>query len=224
MSKNQQLLAKVGEASLVLLLSFTVGQQAHAATVVSNLSEPNLNVTSLGFSSWQGSSFTTGNGSYNLDFVNLFLGEQTASSNFFVRLYSNNSGVPGTILTSFTPNAPITTTLAVNQFNPSSVVPLAANSTYWLVAGVSANDGGSYSWGYTSSFNETGVSGWTIGNGYDFSSSQGTTWVADPNAGPYQFSVNATEGDPPLVPEPSSVMGLLGLGGLGLVSRIGRKK
>ncbi|MGV2390605.1 MAG UNVERIFIED_CONTAM: PEP-CTERM sorting domain-containing protein [Microcystis novacekii LVE1205-3] len=41
----------------------------------------------------------------------------------------------------------------------------------------------------------------------------------------FQFSVNGTEqSQPQSVPEPSSVVALLGLGGLGLVSRLKKRK
>ncbi|MCA2644009.1 MAG: PEP-CTERM sorting domain-containing protein [Microcystis aeruginosa Ma_QC_Ch_20071001_S25] len=67
------------------------------------------------------------------------------------------------------------------------------------------------------------LSGWTIGDGYVFSGNQGGTWSVFPTDGPYQFSINGTE-QTQSVPEPSSVVALLGLGGLGLASSLKKRK
>jgi len=69
------------------------------------------------------------------------------------------------------------------------------------------------------------LSGWTIGDGYVFSGNQGGTWSVFPTDGPYQFSINGTEQtQSQSVPEPSSVVALLGLGGLGLASSLKNRK
>ena len=150
--------------------------------------------------------------------------ENTADPNLFLRLYSNSSGTPGTQLTSFTNPASITTSLANNTFTLATPYTLAANTTYWLVSGISSGTG-SYSWGYTSSTAQTGLPGWTIGNGYVESNNQGGSWSSFPTDGPFQFSLEGTENAPPTsVPEPGSVVALLGLGGLGLASSLKKRK
>jgi len=224
MTKNQQILAKIGGGSLALLLSLGLGQQASAVTLVENLSESTLTVGFIGFDFWQGSSFTTGSGSYNLNSATLLFREVTASPNLFVRLYSDNSGVPGTLITSFTNPASITTTLTNNTFTLTTPQALAANTTYWLVSGVPDNVG-DYQWGFTTSFNQTGLPSWTIGDGYVASNNQGGSWDSFPTDGPYQFSLEGTTPPPPTsVPEPGSVVALLGLGGLGLASSLKKRK
>jgi hypothetical protein len=201
----------------------SLGQQASAVTLVENLSQLNNGNGTVDFNIWQGSSFTTGSGSYNLESVTLLFQENTAGD-LFVRLYGNNSGVPGTLITTFTNPASITTSLANNTFTLATSQALTASTTYWLVSGVSSISG-DYSWGYTFSDSETGLPGWTIGAGFVDSGSQGGTWNSDPTGGPYRFSVNGTEqSQPQSVPEPSSVVALLGLGGLGLVSRLKKRK
>jgi hypothetical protein len=140
----------------------------------------------------------------------------------FVRLYSNNSGQPGTVITNFTNPASITTTLANNTFTLTTPQALAANTTYWLVSGVSSGAGG-YNRGYTTSSNQTGLPGWTIGDGYVESNNQGGSWTSFPTDGPYQFSLEGTE-NATSVPEPGSVVALLGLGGLGLASSLKKRK
>ncbi|AKV70299.1 hypothetical protein VL20_5471 [Microcystis panniformis FACHB-1757] len=134
-----------GGGSLALLLSLGLGQQAYAVTLVENLSESNDGIGSINFNFWNGSSFTTGSSSYNLQSATLLFQQLTASPNLFVRLYSNSSGTPGTLITSFTNPASITTSLANNTFTLATPYTLAANTTYWLVSGVSDNVG-NYQW------------------------------------------------------------------------------
>lgn len=179
----------------------------------------NDGIGSINFNFWNGSSFTTGSSSYNLQSATLLFQQLTASPNLFVRLYSNSSGTPGTLITSFTNPASITTSLANNTFTLATPYTLAANTTYWLVSGTTG--GGEYYWGYTQSFNQTGLPGWTIGDGFVFSSDQSASWGTDPTGGPYQFSL---EGTATSVPEPGSVVALLGLGGLGLASSLKKRK
>jgi hypothetical protein len=200
-----------------------LGQQASAVTLVENLSQTNDNGATVNVTAWTGSSFTTGSGSYNLESVTLLFQENTADLNkLFVGLYGNNSGVPGTLITTFTNPASITTNVANNTFTLATSQALTANTTYWLVSGILSGSG-EYSWGYTLSDSETGLPGWTIGAGFVDSKDQGGTWTSDPTGGPYQFSVNGTE-QSQSIPEPSSVVALLGLGGLGLVSRLKKQK
>ena len=72
---------------------------------------------------------------------------------------------------------------------------------------------------------QTGLPGWTIGDGFVFSNDQGGSWISRPTDGPYQFSLEGTENAPPTsVPEPGSVVALLGLGGLGLASSLKKRK
>lgn len=224
MTKNQQILAKIGGGSLALLLSLGLGQQASAVTLVENLSQGNNGVGVAQLANWQGASFTTGSGSYNLNSATLLFQQLVASPNLFLRLYSNSSGTPGTLITSFTNPASITTSLANNTFTLATPYTLAANTTYWLVSGVSDNVG-NYQWGYTTSYAQTGLPGWTIGDGYVDSNNQGGGWTSFPTDGPYQFSLEGTTSTPPTsVPEPGSVVALLGLGGLGLASSLKKRK
>ena len=224
MTKKNQILAKIGGGSLALLLSLGLGQQAYAVTLVENLSQSNSDIGGITFDYfWQGSSFTTGSSSYNLNSATLLFQEFSASTDLFVRLYSDNSGQPGTVITNFTNPTPITTTLTNNTFTLATPQALAANTTYWLVSGTTG--GGGYDWGYTTSFNQTGLPSWTIGDGYVASNNQGGSWDSFPTDGPYQFSLEGTTSTPPTsVPEPGSVVALLGLGGLGLASSLTKRK
>ncbi|WP_284525891.1 PEP-CTERM sorting domain-containing protein [Microcystis panniformis] len=75
--------------------------------------------------------------------------------------------------------------------------------------------------GYTTSYAQTGLPGWTIGDGYVESNNQGGGWTSFPTDGPYQFSLEGTATN---IPEPGSVVALLGLGGLGLASSLKKRK
>ena len=234
MTKNQQILAKMGGGSLALLLSLSLGQQASATTLVSNL-PPTTTSLSIGGAvktdSWLRSSFTTGGGSYGytLNSVTLQFRQDTADANLFVRLYENNAGVLGNLITSFINPASISTTPpdgADTVFTLTTPQTLAANTSFWLLAGIDApvGTGGEYSWRGTNSFDQTGEPGWSIGNSSLFSGNQGVSWTTSTIANAFQFSVNGTENTSPPpptnIPEPGSVVALLGLGGLGLASRL----
>ena len=204
-----------------------LGQQAYAVTLVENLSQSNSDIGGITFDYlWQGSSFTTGSSSYNLNSATLLFRENTASTDLFVRLYSDNSGKPDTVITNFTNPTPITTTLANNTFTLATPQALAANTTYWLVSGISSLTGLGYFWGVANSNNQTGLPGWTIDDGFVASFDQSASWNIVPTGVPLQFSLEGTENSPPptSVPEPGSVVALLGLGGLGLASSLKKRK
>ncbi|CCI38945.1 choice-of-anchor R domain-containing protein [Microcystis aeruginosa] len=227
MTKNQQLLAKMGGGSLALLLSLSLGQQASATTLVSNLSPTPSMGYPVKFDEWLRSSFTTGSGTYGytINSVTLRLVQMTANPNLFVRLYNDSSGGLGSQITSFTnpsftPN--ITNDYIFTLTNPQT---LASNTDYWLVAGIS--DGiGEYRWAFTTSTGQTGSPGWLIGDNPFYSTDQGGIWSSNFSTtfNAFQFSVNGTENTSPPpptnIPEPGSVVALLGLGGLGLASRL----
>jgi hypothetical protein len=224
MTKNQQVLAKMGGGSLALLLSLSLGQQASAATLVENLPpttsthfEPSVKVDQ-----WVGSSFTTGNASYGytLNSVTLWFREFTAGTNLLVSLYSDNAGAIDSQITGFTNPGSITPSLANNTFTLTTPETLDANTTYWLVAGISLGGSGEYRWGGTTSADQNSSFGWSIGDSSVVSTNGGGSWsnISDPPFKAFQFSVDGTVKTSPPIPEPGSVVALLGLGGLGLAS------
>jgi hypothetical protein len=240
MTKDQQILAKMGGGSLALLLSLSLGQQASATTLVSNL-PPTTTESSGGevsFAGWLRSSFTTGSVSYGytLNSVTLQFRQDTADANLFVRLYKDKEVEPGELgdlITSFTNPASISTTFpdgADTVFTLTTPQTLDANTTYWLVTGIDGlvDTGGEYSWRGTNFDNQTGEPGWSIGDSDPyralFSGNRGGSWNTFTGAKAFQFSVNGTVNTPPPpptnIPEPGSVVALLGLGGLGLASRL----
>jgi hypothetical protein len=201
----------------------SLGQQASAVTLVENLSQTNDAARAVFLGGWRGSSFTTGSGAYNLNSATLWFAASTVPNNtsLFLRLYSNNSGTPGTLITTFTnPTLPLPAGFANTTFTLATPQSLTANTTYWLVSGTSSGLG-SYNWGYTNSTAQTGLPGWSIGDNYASSTNQGNSWTT--NSTSFRFSLEETE-QSQSIPEPSSLVALLGLGGLGLVSSLKKRK
>jgi hypothetical protein len=231
MTKNQQLLAKMGGGSLALLLSLSLGQQASAGLLVSNLPPTTATVAGypITFDTWLASSFTTGSASdgYTVGSVTLRLAELTASPNLYVGIW-NDPGLGGEVEfpgqqrlrfthPSFTPNT-------TNNYTFTATTPrtLAANTNYWLVVGITEGPG-EYLWGYTVSPNQTGFTGWSIAERALVSDNQAGTWSDDNFSSPisaFQFSV-ATPPAP--VPEPAT-LALLGLGAVGMVVKARRRR
>jgi hypothetical protein len=150
--------------------------------------------------SWLRSSFTTGGGSgYTLNSVTLQFRQNTADANLFVRLYKDKEVEPGELgdlITSFTNPASISTTFpdgADTVFTLTTPQTLDANTTYWLVAGISSSSSGQYSWRATNSVNQTGEPNWSIGDSALFSGNQGGTWNTFGGVNAFQFSVNGQD-------------------------------
>ena len=210
MTKNRQLLAKMGGGSLALLLSLSLGQQASAAILVSNLPPTTDTVAgyAITFDKWLTSSFTTGSASdgYIIGSVTLRLAELTASPNLYVRIWDEFLGgeveFPGQQRLRFT--NPSFTPNTTNNYTFTATTPqtLAANTNYSLVVGISEGPG-EYLWGYTVSPDQTGFTGWSIEEDPLISFNQGGIWSGqDMFASPisaFQFSVASAA-----VPEPSS--------------------
>lgn len=147
--------------------------------LVSNL--PPTTSANTGFqitnNQWIGSSFTTGNNLVILTSVTLRLGQFTLGS-LFVKLYSNFSnftGFPGYEINSF--NVPSISGTNTYDFTLTNPYILTANTTYWLVAGISSGSGG-YAWAFANSSDQIGELDWLIGDDAVFGtpSNEGVTW------------------------------------------------
>lgn len=175
-----------------------IKQQAPIIILVENL--PLTTSTnfqpSVTLNQWVGSRFTTGSDSYGytLDSITLQLREFTGGTNLLVSLWSSNSNNPAQIgnqIISFTNPNSITSTLANNTFTLTTPQTLAANTTYWLLAGISSGGSGEYRWGSTTSPTDNSLFGWSIGNNSLISNNAGATWN-DLFELAFQFSVNGT--------------------------------
>ena len=140
---------------------------------------------------WGRASFTTGSYSYIVTSVILRFVQivsATPPNNLLVRLYNDNAGALGSEIASFNFTNPssITTTTSNNIFTLSTPQTLSANTTFWLVV---RSDSGQYLWALTNSTNETGETGWFIGNNSLFSGNQGGTWTSYTDGLNFQFAV-----------------------------------
>jgi hypothetical protein len=186
-----------------------VAVSAYGQITVSNLAETDGGMVNLQTASWYASSFTTDStaASYTLDSVSLiFASANNTSGNFFVGLYSNNSGAPGSSLETLSG----TSNPGSGTHSFTSVgTTLNANTTYWIVGGVTSGLG-DYRWFWTSSDSQSSTGGatWVIGNDdAQYSSNSGSTWA--PDGGVMKFSVTATA-----IPEPGTYAALFGLAAL----------
>jgi hypothetical protein len=198
-------------SAAVLALLFAavaaVGQNS-----VSNLGETQQSVVPVTATAWYATSFSAGAASnYTLNTVTLrFATAGNTSGGFFVGLYSDNAGVPGSSLEVLTGTG--NPSSATDHTFTSSGATLIESATYWIVGGVTSGSG-SYMWAYTSALgdDENPVeSGWSIGDDAFLSTNAGVNWASD--GGVMMFSLTATP-----IPEPGTYAALLGVAALGFV-------
>jgi hypothetical protein len=164
--------------------------------LVSNLTQTTNSGFSINNNQWLRSSFTTGSGSYGytINSVTLRLAKTTANPNLFVRLYNDSPGGLGSLIASFTNPSFTLNTTRDYIFTITNPQTLASNTTYWLVAGISGGSGQDF-WGFTTSPNQTGLPGWSIGDSPFYSSNQGDIWSNNFSItfNAFQFSVNGQD-------------------------------
>lgn len=198
----------MGGVATALALPFATVDSAHAIILTENLSQNNIDGWAIDNSQMIGSSFTTDNNSYTLNFVTARL-QEFAEAPITIDLYSNNSGAPGTVIDGLTTTDDIASGSYNNyDFTPSSSVSLDPNTTYWLIGSSSS---GGYAWSHTDSINQTGLG--TIGDGTAYSDDGGSSFTTD-NEDPVQFAVDADVASAAVPFEFSPTMGILLIGGL----------
>lgn len=191
---------------------------SRATVMVSNLAETTFSSFPVGVW-WAGNRFITDSSapSFQLDSVTLSMDAASATDGgFFVAIYSDGIGEPGSLLGTLSGSS---NPAAAGQYTCLSTgLSLAANTSYWVVAGAGSG-GGTYNWNLTGDpFSYTGP--WQIpatDTHITSFSAGGDNWNTLPNDSfPRQFSISATA-----VPEPtiSTLLMMAGTLALGIVRR-----
>lgn len=181
-------------AIAALLLVFTKGVGLQGAILSSNLNQPTSYTELVEGSTFIASSFGTGAYNSTLKDVGLLM-QFDIKANPIVALYSNTGDQPGTFLGQLISPVLYTTGLQLTLFDGNQL-PLAANTTYWIVAQAGS---GSYEWAYTVS---------NLGNGSGFQH----TWAITENAGSSWFVSNTepmqmqVEDSSVATPEPATIL------------------
>ena len=145
-------------------------------------------------------SFTTGSSDTLLDDITINLGTSVTGTGFTAALYSNNLGLPGSLLLTLNGNA---TPTGGGMFTYTGSYTLTATTTYWAVFNVPhSGPDASFIINTVGTPNQTGDVGWTLGDNsyaqYGFNGSLGAWTVG---FGPARMAVNTSA-----VPEPSTLL------------------
>jgi hypothetical protein len=166
-----------------LLLAFASRQVSAQMVAISNLADTSAGtVGAVGKpSTYQeaGNSFTTGASMTDLQSVTIKVSSETivgSSTALSLAIYSNNGGVPGTLLTTLSgPSAP---SIGQATYTETGTFALAAGTTYWVVASVSGSDS-DFNLTTTTSTTTTGLSGWEINSPFQKNDSESSpSWFA----------------------------------------------
>ena len=167
--------------------TYTITVERHTAdTLISNT---HLSATSL--SNWiQAQSFETGANldGYTVSEVDIRLGHVSGTSTS-VKIRKNNAdNEPGDLVATLT-NPGTLTENSLNTFTAPDVITLDANTTYWITVneGISSN---SAEFALTNSDDETGETGWIIGDGYLFRFDETQRW--DPYSNSLLMTIKGT--------------------------------
>ena len=171
-------------------------------TPISNLNQPigsGGNTTVSSFHS-AAASFTTGNTPTSLAAISVSMQRDSGSGGtgtnslgaFALALYSNSSGLPGTILRTLAGNN-YPTIAGVYIYTNTAALELLPNTTYWIVGSSSTSGGSAYRWTLTSYTTLDSGSIWTLG--LYGSDSNGEGWVSSSGLS-LEFSVTVVPGIP----------------------------
>jgi len=189
--------------------------------VLSNLTNNSTGSDTVNYQSWTGDAFLTDGQSWRLNSVTLDMSSGTSGAGFyFVAIYSDNMGEPGSPLETLTGNPDPYIAGQYTYTAAGAGLLLNPNTKYWVVQGLSSSVSGtgSYKTKYTSNSNETGD--WSLpASGYQGYLTPGNSWdVLDFDY--RKFEITATSNA--AVPEPSTWA--LGLLGSALVAGVARRR
>lgn len=142
--------------------------RANAAVIFSQTGTPEGMYTETNTEYWA-QSFTLGGSPMVLTTVDALLDGGGPGGQFFVDLYSNNAGSPGSFMETLLGNNNPQTAGTYTYSSAGSV--LSANTTYWIVQGLSGGGGFEY---WSEEANNSPEIGSSIGAKFSFDA--GTTW------------------------------------------------
>jgi len=177
--------------AIALIAAVFSPRYSKADVIFSQTGTPSGHFTETSTEFWA-QSFTVGSSAEVLTTVDVSLFPGSPSGQFFVDLYSNNAGSPGTMLEALTGN---NNPSGGTETYTSSGSSLSANTTYWIVQGISSGGGFQY---WNEENNNSPEVGSSIGAKFSFDS--GASWSLQPGFS-MQMVVNGTEA----VPEPSTI-------------------
>ena len=195
------------------LLSLIAASELTAQVMVSNLSNFEGGSTELPVWSpqWRATQFTTGpNGAgYELESVRAIFDDAVNSPSLYeARIYSDNSGQPGSVMEVLFGDSPVNG--GIHQFASSIGLPLQPSTSYWFVhTSTSPVESGSFflPW-FAGSTLESSPDGWLIGYvSLVDAGNQGGSWSSS-GFGPAHMEVQALA----VVPEPRDFAVWAGLG------------
>lgn len=160
-----------------------------STTFVQNLTQSSNFAPSILINQWVYCGFNTGSQRYLLESITLPFRLFSFSPNLFVSLYTDNGGLGSKIIDFIHPSTIPSGAYTNIMFLAPNPVVLESNATYNLVSGISSGSG-EYRWIASTSFSETGLTGWTINNQSLFSNNQGFSWSNLLPAMSFKFSVD----------------------------------
>jgi len=176
------------------------------AILFSDLDQSNIGSYNYGSIILLGVPFQTGSSPISVQRIDLLMQQyQQVADEPFVEIYTDSGSflpaiqVPGA---TFNPQLPLTSTMGINAFNPSSPVTLQANTTYDVVVGAPILDG-YWAWGLVSGTGKAGPGGEILPHA---SEERDQSWESLVSGTTFGFDLVGT-----VVPEPSTIS-LLALG------------
>jgi hypothetical protein len=227
---NHYYMKKHIAGSILSVALLGAAAQAQSTIIYDSLSDRIFGVGPVGVNSFfpppmngdnlRAQSFTTGDEAFTLDSVALSLEPSSGTGGFTVSLYDDSGNQPGTLLATLAGNDSPGAGLegpGGSLYTYTGSLDLSLDTTYWVVADVSADYAGNiYGW-------DVGNAGTTVGStvGAGYSSDGSASWGLD-NSSSYLMQVTA---GPTIAatPEPSTVA-LAATGGLGMLMMFRRRK
>ena len=182
-----------------------------SAQLLSDTNDAVLGNYDIGYTT-AGQQFTTGSSSATIDSVAVLSYFNSGTpEDFTVGIYSDASGVPGSLLSNGALTGPTTLETETTDIYDATGLTLSPNTAYWVVFSNPAGAANYVEVKNTSSTTFTSTAGWVFGQTAVSTSGLSGPWNLDSNLNAL-IAINGTAA----VPEPS-VLALAGLGGFGLM-------